>query len=165
MSARDSFQGMELDEVEVAPVPARPRFGLVLGELVAMVDEGRCPLVSYEGMAGAALPARSLVALSAAHIGRPLALMFEGGDLSLPVVTGLLHGQPGWPLAERPAHHVQVEAGGERLIVSARNQLVLRCGKSSVTLNENGHIEIRGETIVTQAQGANRIRGGSVELN
>jgi hypothetical protein len=77
---------------------------------------------------------------------------------------GVLHDNVGWPLAEQPGR-VEVEADGERLIINANEHLVLRCGKACMTLRRDGRIEIRGETIVSQATGANRIRGGSVELN
>jgi uncharacterized protein (DUF2345 family) len=60
---------------------------------------------------------------------------------------------------------VELESDGERLVVSARRQLVLRCGEARITLSEDGLVEIRGEEIVTQAVGRNRMRGGSIELN
>lgn len=138
---------------------------LVLGELIAMVDEGRTPLVAYKGMPGAkAIRARSLVALDRRHIGGAVGLMFEDGDARQPIVTGFLQGAPGWPLAEQPTQ-VEVDADGDRMVINAGRRLVLRCGKASITLTEDGRVEVRGETILTQAVAANRVRGGSVELN
>ena len=60
---------------------------------------------------------------------------------------------------------VSVEAKGQRLVVSAEHELTLRCGKASITMTQDGRIELRGTQLVSHAEGANRIRGGSVELN
>ena len=50
-------------------------------------------------------------------------------------------------------------------VVEARNSLTLRCGKSSITLHANGKIVLRGEYILSDAEGINRIAGGQIELN
>ena len=50
-------------------------------------------------------------------------------------------------------------------MVEARNSLTLRCGKSSITLHANGKIVLRGEYILSDAEGINRIAGGQIELN
>jgi len=76
----------------------------------------------------------------------------------------VLRGQPGWPLEQAPGR-VKMDVDGERLTVTATHELVLRCGKSVLTLLSDGRIVLRGEEIVTEATGANRIRGGSVQLN
>ena len=143
--------------------PAWP--AVVIGELLALAEEGRTPLVAYPGQPGsAALRARSLVELHGAHIGQQLALAFEAGDPGRPVVMGVLRQAAGWPLADPPAQ-VEVDAGGERLIVSAREQLVLRCGKASITLTRAGKVLIQGSYVSSRSTGVNRIKGGSVQLN
>ncbi len=137
---------------------------VTIGELVAMADEGRTPLVLYPGQPGtAALRARSVVDLHGAHIGRALVLSFEGGDASRPIVMGVLR-QPDGPPAAGPGQ-VQVEADGERMIVSAREQLVLQCGKASITLTKAGKVLIQGSYVSSRSTGVNRIKGGSVQLN
>ena len=50
-------------------------------------------------------------------------------------------------------------------VVEARSSLTLRCGKSSITLHANGKIVLRGEYILSDAEGINRIAGGQIELN
>jgi hypothetical protein len=130
-----------------------------------MAEGGAIPLIYYPGQPGAeAVPARSVVDLHRAHVGRQIVLIFEAGDLNKPIILGVLREHDGWPLADHPGQ-VEVDSDGERLIVRAKEQLVLNCGKASLTLRSDGRIEIRGETIVSQAAGANRVRGGSVELN
>jgi hypothetical protein len=93
-----------------------------------------------------------------------VALMFEGGDADRPIVVGIVRGQTAWPLDARPAQ-VEVDADGERLIVSAKEQLVLRCGKASITLTKAGKVLIEGSYLLSRSSGVNRIKGGSVQLN
>jgi hypothetical protein len=139
--------------------------GIVIGELLAIRDDGATPLVSYLGQPGAAaLPARTVVDLHGAHIGRRLVLMFEGGDPARPIVMGVLRDDSGTAL-EQPPGQVQVDADGERLLVAAKEQLVLRCGKASITLTKAGKVLIQGEYVLSRSSGVNRIKGGSVQLN
>ena len=102
--------------------------------------------------------------LHGAHIGADVVLMFEDGDAFRPVVMGVLRGSAGWPAAHQSAQ-VEVDADGERLIVSAKEQLVLRCGKASITLTRAGKVLIKGSYLLSRSSGVNRIKGGSVQLN
>lgn len=139
--------------------------GVVLGELLAIAEQGRQPLVRYPGQPGTqALPARTTVDLQGQHIGQTLLLVFNGGDPLQPIVMGVLRGEAGWPLSEPPAQ-VQVDAEGQRLIVSAKEQLVLRCGKASITLTKAGKVLIEGSYVSSRSSGVNRVKGGSVQLN
>ena len=139
--------------------------GVVIGELLALSDEGVTPLVSYPGQSGsAAIPARSSVDLHGEHIGSAVVLVFEHCAPDRPVVVGVLRGRAGWPL-ENPPAQVEVDADGERMVVSAREQLVLRCGKASITLTKAGKVLIEGSYVLSRSTGVNRIKGGSVQLN
>jgi hypothetical protein len=139
--------------------------GVMLGELLALADESKTPLVRYPGQPGSqALPACSTVDLHGPHIGQPVVLIFEQGDPMRPIVMGVLRGKTGWPLDEKPAQ-VDVDADGERLIISAKEQLVLRCGKASITLTKAGKVLIEGAYVLSRSTGVNRVKGGSVQLN
>lgn len=158
MSGRD----LKAEEAAAAAIPAA---GVVIGELIGMKDEGRVPLVLYSGQHGTAgVAARTVVDLHGPHIGGKVVLMFEGGDIDKPIVMGLLRTGDGWPMAER-AGTVEADVDGERLLVSAREQLVLRCGKASVTLTRAGKVLIQGSYLLSRSSGVNRIKGGAVELN
>ena len=148
--------------------PARPAlrqiYGARIGTLVGMRDDGRTPLIVFSGQPdSAALTARTTVDLHGAHIGRDVVLMFEDGDPRRPLVLGCLTQQAA-PLTERPGN-VELDADGERLLVSAKEQLVLRCGKASITLTKAGKVLIQGAYVSSRSSGVNRIKGGSVELN
>ena len=178
------------DRIEVSQVPAEPTgdganllrplieaalpaasekpaliSGVVIGELIAIAEAGRTPLIVYPGQPGTvALGARSVVDLHGAHVGKSVVLMFEAGDPSRPVIMGVLREGEGWPLDDRPGQ-VEVDVDGERMIVSAREQLVLRCGKASVTLTRAGKVLIDGTYVSSRSSGVNRVKGGSVQLN
>ena len=158
MSGRDLIA----EEAAAAVVPAA---GVVIGELIGMKDAGRSPLVLYSGQHGtAAVAARSVVDLHAAHIGGKVVLMFEGGDIDKPIIMGVLRTGDA-ELAPELAGRVEADVDGERMIVSAREQLVLRCGKASVTLTKAGKVLIQGTYLLSRSYGVNRIKGGAVQLN
>jgi len=139
--------------------------GVRIGILVGIKSEGRTPLVVYPGQPGsAAIPARTTLDLHGIHIGRSIVLMFEDGDPQSPIIFGCLVQEEACPFSELPGQ-VEIEADGERLVVSARAQLVLRCGKSSITLTKAGKVLIKGEYVETCSTGTNRIKGGSVQIN
>lgn len=139
--------------------------GIRVGTLVGMTDAGRIPLVVFAGQEGsAAVAARATTDLHGSHVGRDVVLMFEDGDPRLPIVMGCMALQTGWPAAEGPGR-VEVDADGERLIVSANEQLVLRCGKATITLTKAGKVLIQGTYVSSYSTGVVRIKGGSVQLN
>jgi hypothetical protein len=153
-----------LADASSAPLHS-PVHGVITGTLLALTDKGQTALVSFAGQPGhAALRARSVVDLHGPHMGQSVVLMFEGGDVHKPIVMGLLRGQTPWPLPDQPAT-VDVDADGQRMIVSAKEQLVLRCGKASITLTKAGKVLIEGSYVASTSSGVNRLKGGSVQLN
>jgi hypothetical protein len=160
----------ELETLLAAPVQpavaagtsASPN-GAVVGEIVGFADGGATPLVFYDGQPGsAALRARTTLDLRAAHIGRDAVLIFEGGDPTRPIVIGCLHGTTS--LADVPGP-MEVESDGKRLVVTAKEQLVLRCGAASITLTKAGKVIIQGAYISNRSSGALRLKGASVDIN
>jgi hypothetical protein len=161
-----ALAGAESEATGTLPPPGPGwQHGMVVGELLALADGGATAYVRHPGQSGsAALAAASTVDLQGHHIGQSVTLMFDGGDPGRPIVMGVLRGAGGWPLPEPPAQ-VQVEGDGERLVVRAREQLVLRCGKASITLTKAGKVLIEGSNLLSRSSGVNRVKGGSVQLN
>ncbi|MDR5744596.1 DUF6484 domain-containing protein [Caballeronia sp. LZ029] len=151
------------DFLEPGPLPAID--GVRIGELIGFSGDGASALVVIPGQpAGAALMARTVTDLRGVHIGRQVALMFEAGDPARPIIIGCLLGTESWPLDDLPGQ-VEVDADGKRLVVTATDEMVLRCGKASITLTRAGHVRIRGSSVSSSASGTNRIFGGSVQIN
>lgn len=167
IEAQEATAELLADAHTSPPQPAKlePIYGVVIGELVAISQDSRQPLVMFPGQPDtAAQPARSVVDLHGAHIGKAVTLMFENGDPTRPIITGILREHTGWPLEEKPAQ-VEVDLDGERMLVSAKEQLVLRCGKASITLTKAGKVLIEGSYLLSKSTGVNRVKGGSVQLN
>ena len=139
--------------------------GAVIAVLIGFQDEGRTPLVMFPGQDGdVAVGARSTQDLHGAHIGQQVVLVFEGADPRRPIIVGLMQRADSLPPSPSP-NHVEVDADGERLIVSAKEQLVLRCGGASITLTRAGKVLIEGAYVSSSSSGVNRVKGGSIQLN
>ena len=139
--------------------------GAAVGQLLGIKDDGLTALVNHPNHQGSsALCARTIVELRAAHIGRSVLLVFENADPSRPIVVGTMLGDQRFSLQPKPGS-VEIDADGERLTVTAKEQLVLRCGGASITLTREGEVLVSGTRISTHASGVNRIKGGSVQIN
>jgi len=69
------------------------------------------------------------------------------------------------PQLRRPGWNIEVDADGRRLVVKARDKLVLRCGQASITLTRAGKVLIDGTYVSSRATGTNRVKGASIQLN
>jgi hypothetical protein len=131
--------------------------GVVIGVLMGFEDGA--PQVVYPGNPReAAVPARSLAALDYSMTGAEVALLFEDGDPGRPLIVGRIvaPGRRAAPVVLRD---------GERVRVTAEERIELRVGKASIIMEKDGRITIRGSYVTSHASAANRIRGGSVNLN
>ncbi|MER9852649.1 MULTISPECIES: DUF6484 domain-containing protein [unclassified Mesorhizobium] len=132
--------------------------GVVIGLLIGF--EGGAPLVVFVGNPReTAIAARSLTELDISAIGSELALLFEEGDPTRPLVVGRI---------VDPAHknmELKVAREGDRVVITGDERIELRCGLASIILEKNGRVTIRGSQLTSQASGTNRIRGGAVHLN
>jgi hypothetical protein len=160
---------MEMKDLLTGPVSSdttRTRIdGVVVGRLVAFKEDGTVPLVIYDGQpTSAALPARSTLDLHGSHVGRQVVLIFENGDPQKPLVLGCLNDPHARTPLERPGS-VDIDADGERLVISAKEQLVLRCGKASITLTRSGKVLLHGSYVSNRSTGVLRLKGGSVQIN
>jgi Domain of unknown function (DUF6484) len=144
---------------------AAPISGVRVGVLIGLTDAGRTPLVIFQGQAdSAAVAARATLDIHGAHIGRSVVLMFEDGDPRRPIIMGCLAPVESQAMDARLGQ-LEVETNGERLLITAKELLVLRCGKATITLTKAGKVLIQGTYISTRSSGVNRIKGGSVQLN
>ena len=134
--------------------------------------------VDYAGTGHGPLLARTTIPLSADLIaaalqgGQGVLLVFESRDPALPIIVGLIQPPAPSPFAEllsasrQPsAPPLEARLDGERVVLNAEREIVLRCGAASLTLRRDGKVLIRGAYVETHSQGVNRIKGGSVRIN
>jgi hypothetical protein len=134
---------------------------VVIGILDGFDAEGR-PLVDFPGnAAGAPLPALTTALYGADAVGRQVALLFADGDAARPVIVGLVR-LPGDVV---PGGARVAEIDGERLVLKAKQEIVLECGHASITLTRAGKVLIRGAYLSSRSSGVHRIKGASVDIN
>jgi hypothetical protein len=145
--------------------------GIVIG---CLVEGGisNAVLVDYpNNPSGSPLPAVSTVVVGKEDIGKAVALAFETGDPRRPILIGLIHQSQvihdNTDSATVPStmESVDVQLDGKRLTLTADQEIILRCGKASITLTRAGKVLIRGAYVLSRSSGVNRIKGGSVQLN
>ena len=150
-----------------------------LGRLVA----GSAPdalLVDFDGNTAGALPARSVPQLDEAAIqgavlaNREVVLLFENNDPRVPIIMGLVSDGPGAELfgallapshSASPRPQIEARVDGRRVVLEGQDEVVLRCGDASVSLQSDGKVIVRGAYVETHASGLNRIKGASVKIN
>jgi hypothetical protein len=97
-------------------------------------------------------------------------LVFENGDPKLPIIIDVLRSvaeaahEPSALILETPDPK-DVTIDGKRVTFDAKEEIVLRCGKASITLTRAGKVLIRGAYLLSRSSGAHRIKGGSIQLN
>jgi len=153
---------------------------IIIGTLVEIGPQGH-PLVAFSDNKST-LPRKAMTTLSLtpSHIGRQVALLFANGDINNPVIMGMIH-SPLQDMLENYEHSqsenksdVELETDlkvddvlldGNKIVFEAKEQIVLKCGESSITLTKAGKIMIRGKYLLNRSTGVNRILGGSVQVN
>jgi hypothetical protein len=168
-----------------APAETAAALPMRVGRLVKGSAPGGLK-VDFPGNRAGALAARSTVPLDAAAIARAVAagrgalLLFENGDPALPIVVGLVEESAGGALlgelltkgkessakaAPAAADPVEARLDGQRVVLEGKEEVVLRCGEASITLQRDGKVIVRGAYVETRAKGINRIKGAAVKIN
>lgn len=139
--------------------------GHVQGRVVGW-HAGRGPVVDFEDNPHGPLAAASTVAFVdavgerlAAHEA-PVLLTFLEERSDQPVVVGVLH-----HLADGLGVRPRATVDAQRVELFGDEEIVLRCGKSSLHLRKDGRVLISGEHVETRASTTNRIKGGHVAIN
>lgn len=149
--------------------------GIIIGELFSVTDEtaGQKIFVNYPGNPYTTpLLAMTIVKLNGADAGKQVVLSFDQGNPLRPVIMGMLQNteSPVEQLAfdvskELGSKQLQANLDGDQVTLTADKEIVLQCGKSSITLTKAGKIIIRGEYLLSRSTGVNKIKGGSVQIN
>jgi hypothetical protein len=141
---------------------------VVIGKVVDLDNTGTFLIDYPNNPTNHPLTTLTTVPLSPDCIGREVALLFAEGDLKKPIIMGLIHTASASEIkcsetqAETP---IKVQLDGKEIVLSAAKEIVLQCGKASITLTRAGKILIRGAYVLSRSSGVNRIKGGSVQIN
>lgn len=161
--ARSSRKPVRLSVVSPPAVVVPPVEGVQLARLVGAAGGG---LLVRLATSSSPVVARSTVSFSASALADAVAreaevLLLFAKDDPAPIVVGVLHAAP--ELAQDATREALVD--GKRVTIEGHDEVVLQCGKASITLRRNGRVVIRGTQLESRARGVNRIRGGAVEIN
>lgn len=180
---------------EQSPVPVSggvqgvPADEILIGRLEGIDEQGQ-PLVSFGiGESVGPLQAIATVSVTPQHIGRQVGLLFAKNNTNSPVLIGYIHSPlhsllDNIEIADTPDVDEAVFDGaevvadgisknqnndvlidGNRVVLEGKDEVVLKCGDASISLNKNGKIAIRGKYLLNRSSGVNRIMGGSVQVN
>jgi hypothetical protein len=128
-----------------------------MGRLAGIDAEGRL-LVTCDGVVAPPLACAIGVADSEAALRRavterrPVLFVVPEPEGSPPVVIALVRAG----IAADTPRVLEVRAG---------EQLVVRCGRASITLRKDGRVTVRGTRVVSASSGANKIKGATIALN
>ena len=142
----------------------------VIGRAAGVTDTG-LPIVDFpENPEPRPIVALSTFDFQHKNVGCDVLLVFERGDCRRPVVIGVLNsqksnGRRAVPCEIDPPKAVEVQRDGERVVITADREIVLQCGKASITLTRAGKIILRGAYVLSRSSGVNKIQGGSVQIN
>lgn len=152
------------------PAASNPVLAPCSGLVVETIDSTACWVTFPNNPHAQAQRASVLRHVGSVSPGQSVLLQFLSGEVSRPVVTGVMEVADSTnsvaALAIGPsAAPVTLEINGQTLLLSAHQRITLRCGKSSLVMNADGNIEIRGTELLSRASGQNAVRGASVSLN
>jgi hypothetical protein len=134
-----------------------------LGTIVSIEADGgvMIRLAGAAPVAALALTQVSSDQLATAHaIGAQVLVVAIDGDITRPVIIGIV-GSPTKPSRKPTTAMVD----GQRVELTGQDEVVLKCGKASITLTKAGKVLITGTYLLSESKGSHRIRGASVQIN
>jgi hypothetical protein len=100
---------------------------------------------------------------------REVLVVFEGADPDRPVIIDMLERTAEGPIPVTreidTGGSPEAYVDGKRIVLEAEQEIVLRCGKGSITIRADGKVVVRGTRLLSRSSGVNRIKGGTVNIN
>ena len=149
--------------------------GVRVGKIVN-VDESGQAFVDFPGNTQGPISARFTNSIKpgmlqkAVSADRDVLLVFENNDPGLPIIIDSLYSlvdeiTESSTIALETERPKDVLIDGKRVTFDAKEEIVLRCGKSSIILSRDGKIVIKGSHLLSRSRGMNKIKGGAVHIN
>jgi hypothetical protein len=143
---------------------------IVTGHLQGIDEEGRILFVPEQGD-GLPVPVAIGVALSdgvlvpaARNQQRALVVRTSENPPRL-VLIGLMRERITAAASQAGPGELEVKVDGEKLRLTADQEIEFKCGKASLILRQSGRIILKGTYIVTTASGPVKIKGATIALN
>ncbi len=147
--------------------------GVQTGKIIKIDQEGTV-FIDFSGNRKGPVQAR-ITATAADSITRRLndsdvqvLIAFEENDIHRPVIIDVICDriEPAASAVTMDRNNLDaVKIDGETITFDGKKEIVLRCGKSSLTHTRAGNILVRGAYRLSRSSGVNRIKGGSVQIN
>ena len=149
--------------------------GIRIGKITDISDQGHV-FVNFPGNHLGPLSARFAGSMEQKlrkifeAAGHKVLLIFEGDNPKSPIIIdticdSIVEAPEKEPVALQMDESENVFIDRKRLTFDAKEQIVLRCGKSSITLTRAGKVLVKGAYLLHRSSGVNRIRGASVQIN
>lgn len=164
-SKKEPFTSKHLNFPAAKKKPANIN-GVVIGKIESVSEDGKVYVNFHLNPEQHAVNAISVANYSKHDIGIDVALMFQNGDLYFPIIIGpIIKDERNKPEDTFQKHPFELVTDNKVITITAENEIILKCGKSSITLTKAGKILIRGKYILSRSSGVNSIKGGSVQIN
>ena len=159
------MRGRSTDLVAAGAVEPSVESGkLQLARLQQLSDEGYLVrLMSAADSGDELLVSNSLCELAQTDEGALLVVGVLAGIGNEKVILGRLCESD--PLPGSASVSVAAIVDDDHAVVRGKESVVLECGKASITLTAAGKVIIKGDYVVSDSKGVNRLRGGSVQIN
>ncbi len=156
--------------------PSAPNFfsSPRLGQILEVSQDGRL-YVTYKGNPHGLLLATCIEGLlkydeCIDNLPMSVLLVFSDNDPYSPIIVGKIADKLSsaesvvGELNTRQKTH-SIFADGETVVFEAEKEILLKCGKSSVTLKKNGKVIVKGTEIISRSSGRNKLKGANVSIN
>ena len=138
---------------------------ITIGVFTHLDGEGRAYIDFPDNAAGGPIAARSTVPLHSSDTNREVALLFEFGDRSRPLIIGLIHERSPSPAREAPSGALSPQFSANRIVFDATQEIVLKTKQAKLVLRQNGDVEIQGTRIVSRARVLQKLLAPMLKLN
>jgi len=157
---------------QMGTLPASDLGAICVGRIIEVTADGRVMVDFPENLGRRPVESR-FVSLGSSPlddkslVGTSVLIVFEDANPRLPIILGpvLERISAAAQALSRHAIAKQSEPDGGSAILEASEEVLLRCGESSLSMRKDGKIVLKGRTIVSRASRANKIRGASVAIN
>lgn len=147
-------------KLRMKPQPAVPRGVVVDGQVTALSEDGTAQVTTESG---ASLDARLPQHVDVRWLRAALAVAPVECTVALTGRHAIL-----WCLLPGEEHaevEVNLVIAAPHVTLRAREGVQVVCGRSSLKLDAEGKVQLRGKDVLSRASHSNRIKGGIIRLN